>query len=158
LQEGRGWRAKAKAKGNLNREGEVRGSEGVEGGGRWGKYDPERLAVYRLAREHTRRVNVLIRTCDTRGFADLVDDLRRCCKSLTANVKEGYGEHRPAKKANFYSIAKASATEGWGHIDSFVDFGLVTSRDIAPIRDLQNQIIALLVTMIRTQQSKIDRR
>jgi four helix bundle protein len=132
-------------------------ADGVEGRGDWGRYDPMRLAVYRLARRHTRGMSELLARSSTRGHADLVDDIRRCVKSITANIKEGYGEHRPAKKANFYLIAKASVTEAWGHTDSLVDFGIASPRDIAELRDLQNQIVALLVTMIRTQESRAAR-
>jgi four helix bundle protein len=136
----------------------VEGRGGKERGeGKWSRYDPERLAVYRRARRHTRAVHELLDRSDTRGYADLVDDLKRCLKSATANIKEGYGEHRPTRKANFYLIAKASVTEAWGHVDSLVDFGIVSSSEIEEIRDLQNQIIALLVTMIRTQESRASR-
>lgn len=93
-------------------------SEGEREAGReWGRYDPERLAVYRLARRHTRAVGEVLRKANTHGFGDLVDDLRRTAKSITANIKEGYGEHRPGKKVNFYQIAKGSVTEAWGHTD-----------------------------------------
>lgn len=124
------------------------------GAGEWGRYDPERLAVYRLARRHSRGVRDLLGNARTRGFAELVDNLRRATTSVTANIKEGYGEHRPAKKANYYQIAKGSVTEAWGHVDSLVDWGLIHEREIHEVRDLQNQIIALLVTMIRTQNSR----
>ena len=123
-----------------------------------GKYDPERLAVYRLARRHTRAIGDLLRKANTHGHGDLVDDLRRTAKSVTANIKEGYGEHRPAKKINFYQIAKASITAAWGHLDSLVDFQLVPESEIVEIRDLQNQIIALLITMIRNLERRLPSR
>lgn len=123
----------------------------------WTRYDPERLAVYRLARRHTRAVGDLLRRVDMRGHADVGDDLRRTAKSATANIKEGYGEHRPGKKINYYQIAKGSVTEAWGHLDSLVDFRLAWPGDIEEIRDLQNQIIALLVTLIRNLESRVRR-
>lgn len=134
-------------------EGRGRGADGA-GGGSWARYDPERLAVYRIARRHSRLVIELLGRSQTRGHADLLDDIRRCLRSITANVKEGYGEHRPARKASFYLIAKASVTEAWGHLDTLVDLGIAKPRDILDIRDLQSQMIALLVTMIRTQERK----
>jgi four helix bundle protein len=119
-------------------------------------YDPERLAVYRLARRHTRAVQALLSKTDTRGFAPYVDNLRRSATSIPANTKEGYGEYRPAKKIHYYQIAKASVAEAWGHTDTLVDLGLVEERDIEEIRDLQNQMMALLITMIRNLESKAD--
>lgn len=126
--------------------------------GEFGRYDPERLAVYRLARRHSRAVRDLLAKADTRGFGELVDNLRRSTTSIPANIKEGYGEHRPAKKANFYQIAKGSVTEAWGHTDSLVDWGLIAPHDIEDVRDLQNQMIALLITMIRSQEKRLAKK
>lgn len=115
----------------------------------WARYDPERLAVYRLARCHTRAVAKVLAEANTRGFADLVAQTRRSAASITGNIKEGYGEEPPGRKAQYYGYAKASTSETWGHIDNLVDFGCTSPASIEEIRDLQNQIIALLVTMIR---------
>jgi four helix bundle protein len=120
------------------------------------RYEPERLGVYRLAREHTRLTVALLSGARTRGYAALVDELRRCAISIPANVKEGYGDHRPKRKAHFYYLAKASVTEAWAHVDTLVDLGLVRPADIEEIRGVQRQIVALLVTMIRTQEARIE--
>ena len=114
-----------------------------------GNFDPERLAVYRLAREHTRAVRDLIAAARTRGFSDLVDQLRRSAASITANVQEGYQEESPREKAHCYAIAKRSAAEAWGHADTMVDFELVEDARVHAVHDLQNQILALLAVMIR---------
>lgn len=122
-----------------------------------GRYDPERLAVYRIARRHSRAARDLLAKTDTRGFGELVDNFKRSVTSIPANIKEGYGEHRTAKKANYYQIAKASVTEAWGHTDSLVDWGLVGPGEIEEVRDLQNQMIALLITMIRSQEKNLKK-
>jgi hypothetical protein len=46
-------------------------------------------------------------------------------------------------------IAKGSTWECWAHTDSMVDFGLVPESAIKEVRNLQNQITALLITTIR---------
>lgn len=46
--------------------------------------------------------------------------------------------------------------ECWGHTDSFVDFGLAPENAIAGIRDLENQLIALLTTMIRNARAEAE--
>lgn len=126
-----------------------------ESGRDWRRYDPERLTVYRLARAHTRAAAVLLSTAATRGFSDLVDQTRRSAASIPANIKEGYGAESPRRKAQYYAYAKASTTEAWAHVDTLVDFGCTPPESIAEIRDLQNQIIALLVTMIRNLQEEL---
>ena len=121
---------------------------------RRGDFDPERLAVYRLAREHTRAVRDLIAAARTRGFSDLVDQLRRSAASVTANVQEGYQEESRREKAHCYSIAKRSAAEAWGHADTMVDFELVDEARVQALHHLQDQILALLAVMIRNLRNE----
>ena len=111
-------------------------------------FDPERLKVYKLSRQHNRAVRDLLAGARTRGFSDLVDQLRRSAASVTANIQEGYQEESPREKAHCYSIAKRSAAECWAHVDTLVDFELVDEPRARPLHDLQNQILALLATMI----------
>ena len=116
------------------------------------KFDPEKLAVYRLARRHSRAVHALTATLRTRGFADLVAQLRRSCVSIPANLLEAAGEWRPGKRLNYLMIAKGSTWESWAHTDSLVDFGLVPPDAIVEVRALQGEITALLITMIRRME------
>jgi four helix bundle protein len=88
------------------------------------KFDPERMAVYRLAREHTRAVHMLTDTVPARGFADLINQLRRAAASIPANVLEAAGEWRVGKRLNYLMIAKGSTCECWAHTDSLVDSAL----------------------------------
>lgn len=123
--------------------------------GKMARFDPEKMAVYRLARAHTRAVRALIARADTRGFGDLVRQLRESTASIPANVLEASGEWRIGKRIHYLNIAKGSAWESWGHTDSFVDFELVPEEAIAEIRDLQNQITALLITTIRNLEAEV---
>lgn len=114
-----------------------------------GRFEPEKMAVYRLARAHSKAVAGLLERTDMRGFADLAGQLRRCAASIPANVLEAAGEWRHGKRAHYLMIAKGSAWEAWAHTDTLVDFGLVAESDITELRDLQHQITALLITTIR---------
>jgi four helix bundle protein len=118
------------------------------------KFDPERMAVYRLAREHSRAVHMLTETVHARGFADLISQLRRAAASIPANVLEAAGEWRVGKRLNYLMIAKGSTCECWAHTDSLVDFGLVPAEAITDVRDLQGQITGLLITTIRTLEAQ----
>jgi hypothetical protein len=60
------------------------------------RFDPEKMAVYRLARQHNRAVHALLEAADTRGFADLVSQLRSSAISIPANLLEAAGEWRSA--------------------------------------------------------------
>lgn len=117
---------------------------------RVGKFDPEKMAVYRLARQHTRAVHALVGSSNTRGFADQVTQLRRSASSIPANLLESAGEWRAGKRLNYLMIAKGSTWECWAHIDALVDFGVFDPAAITEVRNLQSQITALLITTIRT--------
>jgi four helix bundle protein len=107
------------------------------------------MAVYRIARAHTRAVRRLIDGTDTRGHADLVTQLKRAAASIPANIMESAGEWRPGKRLNYLMIAKGSTSESWAHTDSLVDFGVVAEAETAEVRNLQRQIMALLITTIK---------
>jgi four helix bundle protein len=122
----------------------------------WGMatFDPERMAVYRLARQHTRAVRVLLGKADLRGFSDLANQLRESTVSIPANILEAAGEWRPKKRMHYLMIAKGSTWESWAHTDSMVDFQLVSEAAIADARELQGEITGLLITTIRRLETE----
>ena len=120
-------------------------------------FDPQRLAVYRVAREHSRAVHALLSTADTRGYSDLVSQLRRSTSSIPANVLEAHGEWRPGKRIHYLYIAKGSTWESWAHVDTLVDFGLIAEAEATGIRSLQSEITALLIATIRRLEQEHDR-
>ena len=119
-----------------------------------GLFDPERLAIYRLAREHNRAVHSLIRCSRTRGYSDLVVQYRRSVTSIPANVLEAMGEWRLGKRLHYFCIAKGSTWESWAHTDSFVDFELAPEEAILDVRNLQKQMTAVLITSIRNLEAQ----
>jgi four helix bundle protein len=121
----------------------------LNSGGIVGEFDPDRMAVYRLTRHHSRAVHALIAKGNVRGHADLVAQLRASTASMPANILEGFGEWRTGKRVNYLQIAKGSTWESWAHIDTMVDFRVIPASSIVEVRDLQRQISALLITMIR---------
>ena len=121
-----------------------------------GRFDPEKTAAYRLARQHSKAIRELLNGADTRGFADVVAQLRRSAVSIPANVLEAYGEWRPGKRLHYLMIAKGSAWESWAHVDSMVDFGLIQQSATVKVRDLQNQISAVLIATIRNVEAEQD--
>jgi four helix bundle protein len=126
---------------------------GLEGG--VARFDPEKMASYRVAREHSRAVHEMLQQAETRGFSDLVGQLYRSAASIPANILEATGEWRAGKRLNYLMIAKGSAWESWAHTDTLIDFGLVQPRDTDRVRGLQEQITALLITTIRRLEQDV---
>jgi four helix bundle protein len=122
-----------------------------------GHFDPEKIAAYRLSRLHSRAVRSLLGRAKSRGFADLVSQLRRSAASIPANVLEALGEWRPGKRLHYMMIAKGSAYECWAHTDSLIDFGLVNVAAVEEVRGIQKQIIAVLTATIRNAEAEVTR-
>jgi four helix bundle protein len=118
------------------------------------RFEPEKMAAYRLAREHNRAVHALTASVRARGFSDLISQLRRSAASIPANILEAAGEWRVGKRLNYLMIAKGSTCECWAHVDSLQDFGVVRADAAARARELQNQIVALLIVTIRNLESE----
>lgn len=108
-----------------------------------------------MAREHNRAIHALTKSVKVRGFADLINQLRRAAASITANILEAYGEWQPGKRLTYLSVAKGSTWECWAHVDNMVDFELIDERATAEVRSLQHQITALLVTTIKNLEAEI---
>jgi len=122
------------------------------------RFDPERMAVYRLAREHTRAVRAFLDAAETKGYSGLVQQLRDSTASVPANILEGRGDWRPGKQHHYYCIAKGSVMESWAHADTMVDFGLLgeDAAEYHEVRDKQHQIVALLITMVRDLETRME--
>ena len=119
------------------------------------RFDPEKMAAYRVARRHSREVRLLVDGADRRGFSDLVNQLRAATASIPANLLEAAGEWRLGKRLHYLMIAKGSTWESWAHTDSMVDFGLVPEAAIEEVRALQGEITALLIASIRDLEQRI---
>jgi four helix bundle protein len=121
------------------------------------RFDPEKMAVYRLAREHTRAVRDFLAAAETRGFSDLVRQLRESTASVPANILEGNGAWTPAERAHYFRIARGSVMESWAHADTMVDFGLIDEDppECNAVRDKQHQIVALLTTTILALEKEL---
>jgi four helix bundle protein len=117
-------------------------------------FEPERIAAYAVAREHTRAVRALIDAAGPRGHADLLAQLRGSAASIPANILEATGEWRTGKRLNYLMIAKGSTLESWAHVDTMVDFRIVPQDQTAEVRQLQTRITAILIRTIRNLEAE----
>lgn len=110
-------------------------------------FDHDRLDAYRLSRQFNGRIHKLASKIP-KGRSDLVHQLQRAGASISLNLAEGSGEYAPREKARFYRIARRSGTECAAVLDLLVDTELVREEEIAPARQLLEQIVAMLVKLI----------
>ena len=108
--------------------------------------DHERLEVYQVARELSREI-ARLRKRIRGGRPDLVDQLLRATASVPFNIAEGNGERSPGRRAYFFRIARASATEIAAVLDHLVDMDLLKDDEIAHAKGLIVRIVSMLTKM-----------
>ncbi|HEU5210639.1 MAG TPA: four helix bundle protein [Longimicrobiales bacterium] len=116
-------------------------------------FDHEKLQVYQLARELNREVVRLLGRLP-RGHADSRDNLRRASMSVSRNIAEGAGKWRVPDKIHFYQIARASATECAASLDELVDCAGLKSGDVEELKRTAARIVAMLISMIRSLETR----
>ncbi|HEX6132644.1 MAG TPA: four helix bundle protein [Longimicrobiales bacterium] len=116
-------------------------------------FDHERLDVYQAARRFNREVWRIL--CELpRGHAESRDNLKRAAMSVTRNIAEGAGKWRLRDKIHFYHIARASATECAACLDELVDYDMIASERVAPVKELLARVVAMLISMIRSLEKR----
>lgn len=116
-------------------------------------FDHERLEVYRAARHFNREIRDLLQVLP-RGHAESRNNLRRAAMSITRNTAEGSGKWKLRDKINFHHIARASATECAASLDELADFDLVPLERVQPPKQVLARVVALLIGMIRSLESR----
>ncbi|MGQ0561019.1 MAG: four helix bundle protein, partial [Gemmatimonadota bacterium] len=107
--------------------------------------DHEKLEVYQVARELSREVNRLTKKARFKNTRrDLVDQTQRAAASLPLNIAEGSGESSVGRKAYFYRIARASATELSAALDHLVDMDMLEESDTRTAKALIVRIVSML--------------
>jgi four helix bundle protein len=81
-----------------------------------GKRGFEDLECYKLALDLVVNVHELARRIPAEEKYDLVAQIRRSSKSITANIAEGYGRYHYLDRIRFYTIARGELNETIAHL------------------------------------------
>ena len=108
----------------------------------------QRLDVYRCAIELVAFVATTPQRAP-RGFAPLVDPLRRAALSVPLNIAEGAGRGSDADAARHYAIARGSAMECAAVVDSLRALSALDAAEHAKALELLVRIVAMLTRMCR---------
>ena len=114
--------------------------------------DPDRLDVYRIAREFDAFSS---RVLPRRGCASLRDQLERASASIVLNIAKGCGRFARAEEAHFYLIARGSATECAAVLDLAIARGLVSAAAHRHGRGMLVRVVQMLTRLaIRMQHTQ----
>jgi four helix bundle protein len=116
--------------------------------------DHEKLDVYQTARELSREVGRLLLKARNKHFHPaIIDQIVRAVASIPLNIAEGTGEESAGRKAYFYRIARASATELAAAIDHIVDLEMLKQEDTIAAKTLVVRVVSMLYKMTRAAKT-----
>jgi four helix bundle protein len=87
-------------------------------------------------------------------YRALVDQVRRCAGSITANIAEGSGSAAQAMFARYLAIALASAYELESHLLLTHDIGCVSAESAAVLGAEVEALKKMLTVLVRTVRKK----
>jgi four helix bundle protein len=106
--------------------------------------DCERLDCYRIAVEFQ---TIAARLVSNRRVGALRDQLDRASVSIVLNIAEGAGRRFARDKANFFTIARGSATECAAVLDLLLARGLLSPADHRHGRGLIVRVVQMLTRL-----------
>lgn len=115
----------------------------------------QELIFYQKARQFAKHVNVLIHGWPNSMQAQEISrQIFRSATSVGANIAEGHGRHQGTEYVHYLIIAQGSAneTEHWLHTAQ--DCGLDAEKKVDEILTLNNEVIRMITSAIRTIRAK----
>lgn len=116
------------------------------------------LECYKNGRELRKSISTLVGTFPNEERYELVSQIKRSSRSITANIAEGYGRYTYSDTRHFFIIARGSVTETMEHLMTALDENYITETTWKPefekcevIFKLINGFIAYLDRSKKTQ-------
>jgi four helix bundle protein len=88
------------------------------------------LECYKKSRELRMLISELAKKWPTEEKYQLIDQIKRSSRSITANIAEGYGRYTYTDTRNFFIIARGSCTETMEHLSTAFDEKYITAEDL----------------------------
>jgi four helix bundle protein len=101
--------------------------------GEKGKRGFEDLECYQLALGIMVAIHVLSKNFPPEEKYDLVAQIRRSSKSVTANIAEGYGRYHYLDSLRVYSIARGELNETLAHLINARALNYITQQAFEPL-------------------------
>lgn len=94
------------------------------------------LEAYQRAKKLIGPIHHLVETFPASEKFDLCDQIRRACKSVAANLVEGYShKETPVKAKSFWRISMGSANEMIEHLEQAVTLKYAPPEVVQPLID-----------------------
>jgi len=88
------------------------------------------IEAYQRAKALVGPIYALVRRFPACERFDLCDQMRRACKSVVANIVEGYGhKDTPPRAKDFWRFAMGSANEMIEHLETAIALGYISQKN-----------------------------
>lgn len=115
--------------------------------------NPKRLKVYEKCMELNKIIYQLIKQYPSEEKYVMVSQTIRSCTSIGANLAEGNGQIFPLKEINFYNNSIGSANELIYWLDVSLQNGYISKQQYNQATELTQEIIKMLIGMMRKLKS-----
>jgi four helix bundle protein len=127
--------------------------------GQPGKRGFEDLECYKLALDLLANAHKVATSLPAEEKYDLVQQLRRASKSVSANIAEGYGRFHYLETLRFYSIARGSLNETLNHLITANTLGYIANEEFKALYELCRSVertLNGLMKYVRDQKRGAD--
>ncbi len=119
----------------------------------------EDLDCFQRALEVVVSVNELVKSFPAYEKYDLVSQIRRSSKSITANIAEGYGRYHYLDSLHYYSVARGELNETLAHLINSKVLGFVGQEVFEELYHLIRQTEQILngyMSFVRQKRAGIE--
>jgi four helix bundle protein len=112
------------------------------------KLNHKNLAVWKKSIIVISEVYKLTRKFPKEELYVLTSQLRRAAISINSNISEGAARKSAVERKRFFEMSRSSLVEIDTQIVISLMLGYITSDDITELKNISNEVFALLSTMI----------
>lgn len=84
------------------------------------------LDCYKQGRELRKSISILVGRFPKEERYELISQIKRSSRSITANIAEGYGRYTYSDTRHFFIISRGSVTETMEHLTTAYDENYIT--------------------------------
>lgn len=111
------------------------------------------LPVYKTCREFRKKISVIIKSLPSSEKFELVSQIKRSSRSITANVSEGFGRYHHQENIQFCRISRGWLTETMEHLITAFDENYITEDVLKEVNEEYKKCLKELNIYVRYLKS-----
>ena len=115
----------------------------------------KKLDAYKIAKEFTIYVYLLVKKFPSFEQYALCDQLRRAAVSVPSNIAEGMGRMAIKERVHFLEISYASMTEVLCQLDISESLGYITPEELKTVEEISDRLARVMSGLRKSLSNKI---